>query len=95
MREFELYVPLNYNDGSPIEPGKFRDIQRRLLNEFGGCTFFPQPNRGFWQLDDVMYFDEIVIYRVLTRNTRSARQFFDRLKKELKRTLKQEEILII
>ena len=46
-------------------------------------------------MGDVMYRDEIVIYRVLSSKTRSARQFLSRLKDSLKRELEQEDILII
>ena len=95
MKEYDLFVPLYYNDGSPIEPAKFRDLQRRLLEEFEGLTFFPQPNQGFWRMENVTYRDEIVIYRVLTSKVRMARRFFLHLKADLKRDLKQEEILIV
>jgi hypothetical protein len=39
--------------------------------------------------------DEIVIYRVLASQARTARRFLVELKEDLKRDLKQEEILII
>ncbi len=41
------------------------------------------------------YRDEIVIYRILTSETRKARSFFREIKEELKRDLDQEEILIV
>ena len=28
MREFEIYVPLHYNDGAPIETAKLDDLRR-------------------------------------------------------------------
>jgi hypothetical protein len=43
----------------------------------------------------VTFRDEIVIFRVLTGKVRAARQFFRRLKNELKKDLQQEEILIV
>ena len=36
------FVPLNYNDGSPVEAEKFQDLQKVLLDRFEGVTFFPQ-----------------------------------------------------
>ena len=63
MKEYELYVPLNYNDGSPIQPEKIERIGQRLLEQFGGCTFFPQPNKGTWKMGHVVFCDEIVIFR--------------------------------
>ncbi len=47
MREYELYVPLHYNDGRPIEPEKLVGLKRRLVDEFGGLTHFPQENEGY------------------------------------------------
>jgi hypothetical protein len=95
VKEFDIFIPLTHNDGSPVEPRRFRDLQVRLLEYFNGFTFFPQPNEGFWRLGNVTYRDEIVIYRVVTAKARPARRFLKQLKKELKRTLKQEEIFIV
>lgn len=95
MKEYDLFIPLYYNDGSPVEGRKLQRLQTSLLEQFEGLTFFPQPNEGYWKLGDVTYRDEIVIYRVLTTKTRTARTFFAALKAELKRELRQEEILII
>lgn len=95
MREYDLFLPLYYNDGTAIDPAVFQALRERLLEQFRGVTFFPQPNEGFWRMGDVTYRDEIVIFRVVTANQRVARRFFRQLKEELKRDLRQEEILII
>jgi hypothetical protein len=95
VKEYDIFVPLYFNDGSPIEPVKFQRLQAELLDHFDGLTFFPQPNEGFWKLGEVTYRDEIVIYRVLTSHARSARRFLSQFKERLKEELQQEEILII
>lgn len=95
MKEYDIFVPLRYNDGSPVEPRRFRDLQVRLLEYFDGATFFPQPNEGMWRMGQVTYRDEIVVYRVVASKVRAARRFIRQLKEELKRTFKQEEIFII
>lgn len=95
MKEYDLYLPLFHNDGSAVEPRKFRNVQRQLLDQFGGLTYFPQPNKGFWKLADVTLRDEIVIDRVLASKPRKARRFLPQLKTELKREFDQEEILIV
>ena len=53
MKEYDVFIPLFYNDGNPIEPLKFQKLQQRLLDEFGGLTYFPQPNEGSWRFGDV------------------------------------------
>jgi hypothetical protein len=95
MKEYDVFVPLSYNDGTPIDGLVFQTIQADLLAQFGGVTFFSQPNQGLWSLGDVTYRDNIVIYRVLANDVRKARAFMRSLKKALKRDLDQEEILII
>ena len=50
MKEYDIFIPLYYNDGTPIEAAKFQDVQARLLERFEGLTYFPQANQGFWNL---------------------------------------------
>ena len=95
MKEYDRYVPLTYNDGTPIEAKTIERIGQRLLERFGGVTFFPQPNEGLWRMGEVTFRDQIVIFRVLTANVRDARRFFRTLKQELKTELEQEEILVV
>ena len=95
MKEYEIYVPLTHNDGSSVDPNVLVHLRERLLEQFGGLTFFPQRNEGFWTFGGVTYRDEIVVYRILTAQTGMARKFFRALKEELKRNLEQEDILIV
>lgn len=95
MKEYDIFVPLRYNDGILVEPRKFQDLQVRLLEYFNGFTFVPQPREGFWKMGNVTYRDEIVIYRVVTTKVRPARSFLRQLKEELKRIFRQEEIFIV
>jgi hypothetical protein len=38
VRRYEIYLPLLYNDGTPIEPEKFDYVERELVERFGGVT---------------------------------------------------------
>jgi hypothetical protein len=95
VREYDIFVPLYYNDGSAVEARKFQNLQKRLLEHFDGLTFFPQPNQGFWKMGGLTYRDEIVIYRVLTGNVRAARRLLRQIKVELKKSFRQVDILIV
>jgi hypothetical protein len=95
VKEYDIFIPLAYNDGSRVEARKFQELQKRLLEHFDGLTFFPQPNKGFWKMGNVTYRDEIIIYRVLSTKERTARRYLSQLKEQLKREFRQEEILII
>jgi hypothetical protein len=95
VKEYDLFVPLYYNGGRPVEAQTFQALQQQLLDQFGGLTFFPQPNQGFWTMAGLTYRDEIVIYRVITSDAQEARRFWSDLKERLKQELQQEEILIV
>jgi hypothetical protein len=91
VEESDLFVPLYYNDGRAVEPQKFQASQQQLLDQFGGLTFFPQPNEGFWTVAGITYRDAIAIYRVLTSDGQEGRQFWSALKEQLK----EEDSLIV
>jgi len=95
VKEYELFLPLNYNDGSSIEPEQFMRIRERLLEQFGDFTFFPQANIGFWKSGLLTFRDNVVFYKIVTKDVRQARRFFRRFKEELKQELRQEEIFIL
>ena len=95
MREYELYVPLHYNDGRPIELDKLNRLKHRLLQEFGGLTHFPQENEGVWKVGQFTFRDRIVILRVLAAELQTAERFFRGLKEDLKRDWEQNDFLIV
>ncbi len=95
MREYEIYVPLRFNDGTKVENEKLQNLKTRLIEQFGGLTHFPQGNEGIWKIGNVTFRDEIIIFRVLSADFVMAERFLARLKKEMKREWKQEDVLIV
>jgi hypothetical protein len=94
-REYDIHVPLNYNDGSAVEARRFQKLQAALLSHFTGLTVLPQPNKGFWKKRGVIFQDEIVIYRVISWKPGSSRRFLKQLRTTLESDFRQEKILII
>jgi hypothetical protein len=35
-RRYEIYLPVHYNDGTPVEVEKFDRVERELVARFGG-----------------------------------------------------------
>ena len=95
MREYELYLPLNDNDGHPIEPDRIRALKRRLVLEFGGLTYFPQENEGVWKVGAFTFRDKIVILRVLASDLEKAEAFLTALKEDIRREWQQADVLIV
>jgi len=38
IKSIDIYLPLEYNDGQPIEDTKYLGLQEQLLTRFGGVT---------------------------------------------------------
>jgi hypothetical protein len=95
VHEYDLFVPLRYNDGSPVDPDKLARLRQRLVDQFGGLTDLHQSHEGYWKIGGVTFRDEIVIYRALADDVHAARRFFRQLKEELKADLRQMDVLIV
>lgn len=95
MREYELYIPLCYNDGTEIEPHKISELKNRLVQRFGGLTHFPQQNEGHWKVGRFTYRDKIVIMRVLAAAEDDTAEFFAELKTHLEKEWSQDQLLIV
>src|SRR5580765_6193973 len=91
MLEYELYLPLHYNDGSPIEADKLQELKKRLVAEFGGLTHFQQENEGLWQIGKHTFRDRIEIVRVLANDDARAQKYFAQLKTDLNRDWGQQD----
>jgi hypothetical protein len=94
MKEYDLYLPLHYNDGRAIASEKLDGVKKILLDEFGGLTHFPQENEGVWKFGGVTFRDRVIIVRVLSDDAARSRRFFSELRVELMRELEQSDILI-
>ena len=95
MKEYDIFVPLHNNDGTPIDPARLSALKKRLVDYFGGLTHFPQENEGFWKIGGFTFRDRIVILRVLTDDPLKAQMFFAQIKKEIKQHWGQEDVLIV
>lgn len=95
MKEYDLYVPLYDNNGTPIDPQQLQDLKKRLVEHFGGLTHFPQENEGLWKVGRFTFRDKIVILRVLASDPLQAQTFFADLKREMQQSWAQEDVLIV
>jgi hypothetical protein len=95
VQECDLFVPLRYNDGTPVEPEKLARLRQPPVDQFGGLTDLHQHHEGYWKIGGVTFRDEIVIYRALADDVGAARRFFRQVKEELKADLRQQDVLIV
>lgn len=95
MKEYDVYLPLHYNDGRRVEATKVEKFKRLAVEHFGGLTHFPQENEGVWKFGGVTFRDRISILRVLSDDLEGARRFFEAFREQLGRELEQEAVLIV
>src|SRR5689334_6837340 len=98
IRSIEIYLPLDYNDGSPISESKYVSLQNELLVRYGGVTSVQRefPLQGIWQIGPTVYFDRVVVFSVMNFRQETqleSLQYLKRLKTRLKKRFEQLEIL--
>jgi hypothetical protein len=93
MTKYDIYLPLKYNDGSDIERKKLEEIQQQLVAVFGAITVssLSAPFKGTWRYGGVEFVDDIVRIEIITDE---EFYFFKNFKRQLKRELRQLDILI-
>jgi len=92
---YEIYLPLTYNDGRPIEKEKFSVTRDELVGRFGGLTSTPPgfPLEGWWHSLYGVVRDDITIWTVFTQVDDDL--FFLEYKETLKQRFIQEDIFLM
>ena len=95
-RHYQIYLPLNHNDGARIEPERINAVRDRLADKFGGATVsaLSAPYQGPWKYGGVEYVDNIITIEVVAEDDEESRKYFANLKSQLERELDQVAILI-
>ena len=94
MMLYQLYLPLNGNDGRPLSQSRLCWAQDEIVRFAGGCTMLPASN-GLWIAGDgQVYHDLVVPILIVAPDDDSTEWFFCRLAGELAALLVQQEIFI-
>src|SRR3954468_20873130 len=93
MKEYEIYLPTTYNDGTPVDAKVVELLKESLAQAFGGYTHQRSRSEGAWKVGGVVFRDEVTIVRVLDHGASG----FDMraFKEEVERALRQESVLIV
>jgi hypothetical protein len=99
IRSIDIYVPLDYNNGQPIEDAKHVALQRELLQRFDGVTSTQRqfPLQGLWHSGIEVYQDLVVVFAVMDFKEQTQLEvlrYLGRLKERLKKKFAQLDILI-
>jgi len=94
LRRYEILLPLQYNDGSNVEPWKLRRAWEDAVERFGAASFEPGSIRGLWKHENQTYEDALVRMFVDVEDSPDVRAFFSLWKETLKERFDQIEIYI-
>ena len=99
IRSIEIYLPLDYNDGRPIEESKFVGLQQQLLRRFGGVTSTQRsfPLHGLWESEGRLFQDRVVIFGVMDFKAKTEFEllrYLEQLKVRLMKKFDQLAVLI-
>lgn len=94
LKRFEILLPLNYNDGTPIEPGKFLVTHHEILEKFGATTIDSIQALGTWVYRGTRYRDRLIRIRVDSSEARDAIAYVRTYKETLKTRFRQIDIWI-
>ncbi len=75
MKRFEILLPLNYNDGSQIEPEKLEQTNDELRERFGAITQDTVVAVGSWKYGGTRYEDRLVRIRIDTDDVTATDSF--------------------
>jgi hypothetical protein len=95
-RRYDIYLPLTFNDGTPIPSEHFVQIETQLVEHFGGVTTLQRdfPLRGIWQGDMRLFYDQVIVMTALDCRPRGSSSFIGKLKRAILGQFDQLEILI-
>lgn len=96
MKEYDLFIPVNYNSGLSVELEKLERIKDDLIDKFRGLSVFSGPCEGYWrEREGKTYRDRNLVFRVVAEDNGNIRNFMKELKFELEVLLQQQCIFII
>jgi len=91
-RLIQLLLPVNHQDGSPVDAGEFARVRMELTEAFGGVTAYSRsPATGLWKRTDVeIERDQVIMVEVVVE--KFDPRWWEEYRKELERRFGQEEI---
>ncbi|MBI2630239.1 hypothetical protein HYW76_03990 [Candidatus Pacearchaeota archaeon] len=94
---YEFYLPTYYNDRTPIEPKKYRQVKNKIVERFGAISTHPATVQGTWidKSSNITYFDNCCRFEICVDKDDENEKFFEELKDELKEIFMQREIYMI
>ncbi len=91
---YTLFLPMNHNNGHPMQPERLCWAQQELVQFAGGLTCYP-PSQGLWVNHTMTVFKDLVLpIQSVVPASADADRYFARLAAEMARVLEQQQIFV-
>ncbi|MDB5330984.1 MAG: hypothetical protein JWP03_2135 [Phycisphaerales bacterium] len=94
-RRFEVLLPLQFNDGRPIDQEWLAEAVLEVVGEFGAASYETQRVEGHWRHSGVIYRDNLVRIVVDVPDASKNREWMKRFKERWKTRLDQIDLWIV
>lgn len=94
-RRFEVMLPLQFNDGTPVPKELLAKATREIANQFRAVSFETQVIEGQWHHEGVLYTDNLVRLVVDVTDTTKNRKWMKEFKRRWKEELHQLELRMV
>jgi hypothetical protein len=92
LRRYEILLPSQFNDGSPVPQERLAETLLELEQKFGAVSCETQTMHGLWRQEGEIYRDSLIRLFVDVPDTSENRTFFIEFKQRIKDRFQQLDI---
>ena len=92
LRRYEILLPLRFNNGQSVPSELVAGTMLKLREHFGAVSWESQTIQGQWQLEGIVYRDDLMRLFVDVADTVENRRFFLQFKEQVKTDFQQLDI---
>jgi len=94
LRRYEILLPSQFNDGSPVPQERLAETLLELEKKFGAVSCDTQTIQGLWRQEGEIYRDSLIRLFVDVSDTSENRKFFTEYKQRIKERFQQLDIWV-
>jgi hypothetical protein len=94
-RRYEVLLPVRFNDGKDVPEELLGRAVKEIVEQFNAVTFHKEAAEGLWQLDEIIYRDDLALLVVDVPDIQKNRKWMKAYKARWKKRLDQLELWMV
>lgn len=101
MKLYRIFLPKTYNDGTPIEDSKLREITKQIRDKFKGYSANPKAVFPIWEgawIDEKhnrALLENVICVELFTQDTFDNQRWMRSQTELWKQTLEQDDLFVL